>query len=149
MNRQVAANVCLVYPQVRGLVARVRRDSLIRAARRKSSSYPSPRGVSPREPPNQNRQGQNTRNQNQNPKAKTPEIKSKASKLKHPPGNPAGAQCRALPRQGCGRREVSEISAGGVQPAHRGTIGRVPERLQLVVPRLGPQPRQVLLQRGA
>src|SRR5580704_4413052 len=142
MNHQVAANVCRAYPQVKGLVARVRQDSLVRAARRKSSGswYLPPRGNAPRESP------EIKTLQTKVPKVKIPESKIKASKSNTRGDAPAGVD--AVPRQGCGCREVSEISAGGVQPAHRSAIGRVPERLQLVVPRLAQQQREFVLQRA-
>src|ERR1035438_8403010 len=40
-------------------------------------------------------------------------------------------------------------SPGRVQPADRGALGRAPERLEFVVPRLAEQPGQLVLQRAA
>ena len=55
----------------------------------------------------------------------------------------AGQQARG------GRPGAAGWSAGGVQPAHRGAGRRVPERLELVVPGLPEQQRQLSLERAA
>ena len=47
------------------------------------------------------------------------------------------------------RRAKAAISTGGMQPAHRGALGGVPERLELVIPGLAEQQRQLSLERAA